>query len=214
MASAGGPTVRPRLALLAPYAAVSVTTVDALALLFVTKANEPLVEPLLTNTDDGRDEKSSGWFVEMVKYTPPTTGTGAARFTVAMPPSPPFRFVTLAVIDETVTFVTAPTVRTWLSAAPSKCAVMVTSRVDGTPVVKIRNEWLVEPATTYSSLVEATAASGSLLVKRTTASGKPGHVPSGMGPLKVSVPVAWLPPVTDVGEIVIDVSVGKFPGRT
>jgi hypothetical protein len=213
-ASAGGPTVRPRLALLVPYAAVSVTAVEALAVLFVTNANEPLVEPLLTNTDDGSDENSSGWFVEILKYTPPTTGTGAARLTVAMPPSPPFRFVTLAVIDETVTPVTAPTVRTWLRAAPSKCAVMVTLRVDGTPVVKIRNEWLVEPATTYSSLAEAAAASGSLLVKRTTASWKPGHLPSGIGPLKVSVPFAWLPPVTDVGEIVIDVNVGKFAGRT
>src|SRR6266850_1016524 len=42
-----------------------------------------------------------------------------------------------------------------------------------------------------------------------------GHVPNGMGPLKVSVPPELAPPATALGEIVIDVSFGsRFGGRT
>jgi len=57
--------------------------------------------------------------------------------------------------------------------------------------------------------------SGSLLENRTTASGNAGQVPTGIGPLKVSVPPELLPPVTAVGAMVIEVSFGnRFGGRT
>ena len=75
-------------------------------------------------------------------------GAGAASATVATPPSPPRSVVTFAPSDETVTPVTAPTLRTPLSDVPLKCAVSVTLRVAGTPRVKMRNVWLVDPART------------------------------------------------------------------
>jgi len=81
--------------------------------------------------------------------------------------------------------------------------------------VKIRKVWLVEPAGTRSSPGNKAATSGSLLEKRTTASGCAGHVAAGIGPLKVSVPPELPPPATAFGEIVIEVSFGsRFGGRT
>src|SRR5262249_48493948 len=134
---AGGLTVSPTFAPLAPYDADSVIAVVEETAVVVTNANDAVVDPVKTVTLAGRDEKSSGWFVE----TPTSTGAGAgaASVTVATPPSPPRRVVTFAPSDETVTPLTAPTVRTPLSAVASKYAVNVTVRVVGTPRVKIRN---------------------------------------------------------------------------
>lgn len=57
---AGGFTVSPRLAALAPYAADNETGVDAVADLFVTNANDALVEPVKIVRLRGSDENSSG----------------------------------------------------------------------------------------------------------------------------------------------------------
>lgn len=146
VASAGGFTVSPRFAALAPYAAVSDTGVEAATDLPVTNAKEAVVDPVKTVTFAGSDVNSSGWFVDTLTRT--GTGAGAASATVATPPSPPRSVVTFAPSDVTVTPVTAPTLRTLLSAVASKYAVNVTFRVAGTPRVKMRNVWLVEPATT------------------------------------------------------------------
>ena len=146
VAAAGGLTVNPTLAALAPYAAVSDTGVVAAIALLVTNANDAVVDPVKTVTFAGSDASSSGWFVETV--TSSGAGAAAPSATVATPPSPPRSVVTFAPSDDTVTPLTAPTVSTPLSAVESKYAVNVTFREDGTPRVKMRNAWLVEPATT------------------------------------------------------------------
>src|SRR5262249_33250008 len=135
--AAGGFTVRPTLAALAPYDADSVTGVVAATDVPVTNAKDADVDPVKTVTLAGRDEKSSGWFV--APLTSIGAGAAAASVTVAMPPSPPRSVVAFAPSDETVTPLTAPTVRTLLSAVVSKNAVNVTVRVVGTPRVKMRN---------------------------------------------------------------------------
>jgi len=118
VAEAGGFTVNGRLAALPPYAAVNDTGVEDATALLVTNANDAVVDPVKTVTLDGSDEKTSGWFVD----TATRSGAGAAApsATVATPPSPPRNVVTFAPSDETVTPVTAPTVRTPLSAVESK----------------------------------------------------------------------------------------------
>ena len=132
-----GFTVNVRLAALDPYDADSDTGVDAGTDLLVTNANDADVEPPNTVTLAGSDEKSSGWFEEMVNRI----GAGAAdpRLMVATPPWPPLSVVTFAVSDDTVTPVVAATLSTPLNAVPSKYAVSVTLREVGEPRVKIRN---------------------------------------------------------------------------
>ena len=134
---AGGFTVSPTFAALAPNDAVSATAVDEETDVPVTNANDADVDPVKTVTLPGSDEKSSGWFVDTLTTT--GAGAAAASVTVAMPPSPPRSVVTFAPSDETVTPLTAPTVRTLLSAVASKYAVNVTLRVVGAPRVKMRN---------------------------------------------------------------------------
>src|SRR5262249_44204699 len=101
---AAGPTESATLEALAPYAAVSATGVAAPTNLLVTKANELLVEPAKTTAVSGSDENSSGWFVDIA--TSSVTGAGAESWTLATPPCPPLRFVTLEVSDDTVVPVT------------------------------------------------------------------------------------------------------------
>jgi hypothetical protein len=60
MASAGGPIASARFCELAPYDAVTVTAVDAAAVLLATKANDAVVEPVKAVTLAGRLEKSDG----------------------------------------------------------------------------------------------------------------------------------------------------------
>ena len=60
VAAAGGFTVSPRLAALAPYAAVSDTGVDEVTALLVTKANDAVVDPVNTVTFFGSDANNSG----------------------------------------------------------------------------------------------------------------------------------------------------------
>ena len=57
---AGGFTVSARFAALPPYDADTETAVVAVADLFVTNANDALVDPVNTVTFAGSDEKSSG----------------------------------------------------------------------------------------------------------------------------------------------------------
>ena len=59
-ADAGGLTVSGRFAALAPYDAAIVTCVEAATLLFVTNANDAVVEPVKTVTLGGSDENRSG----------------------------------------------------------------------------------------------------------------------------------------------------------
>jgi hypothetical protein len=146
VAAAGGFTVNARLAVLAPYVAVSDTGVELVTALVVTNANEAVVDPVKNVTFAGSELNSSGWFVDTV--TSSGAGAAAASATVATPPSPPRSVVTFAPSDDTVTPPTAPTVSTLLSDVESKYAVNVTFRVVGTPRVKMRNAWLVEPAST------------------------------------------------------------------
>jgi hypothetical protein len=60
VAAAGGFTVSPRLAALAPYAAVSDTGVDAATAVLVTNANDAVVDPVNTVTFFGSDVNNSG----------------------------------------------------------------------------------------------------------------------------------------------------------
>jgi hypothetical protein len=60
VALGGGLTVSARFAALAPYDADSETAVDAATDLFVTNANDALVEPAKIVRFGGSDEKSSG----------------------------------------------------------------------------------------------------------------------------------------------------------
>jgi hypothetical protein len=91
---AGGFTVSPTFAALAPYAAVSDTAVEVVTDLLVTNANEAVVDPVKTVTFGGNAVKSSRWFVDTLTRT--GTDAGAASDTVAMPPSPPPSVVTFA----------------------------------------------------------------------------------------------------------------------
>jgi hypothetical protein len=115
---AGGFTVNPRLAALAPYEADTDAGVVVETDRLVTNANEALVEPVKTVTLVGSELKSSGWFVDSETST--GAGAGAASATVATPPSPPRSVVTFAPSDDTLTPATAATDRTLLSAVPSK----------------------------------------------------------------------------------------------
>jgi hypothetical protein len=173
-----------------PYTPVRVTEVDeATPLVVIVKV--VLVDPAAMVTLAGTFAADVLLLCKVT--TAPPAGAAPLKVTVPVELFPPTTEVGFLAIDESVA---ALTVRAVVRAMPY-VPVIVTDVLAVTGVVVMVNVALVDPAAIVT-LAGTCAAAVLLLCKVTSAP------PAGAAPFKVTVPVEFAPPTTDVGLLEIE----------
>lgn len=183
-ATTGGKMPRVAVWLTAPAAAVTVAVVFA-ATIDVVTVNVPLVAPAATVTLAGTC--ADALFDEVVTEKPPA-GAGPVRVSVPVLDAPP---VTCVGFSASVLSFGAWITSGWLAELAAKLAVMDAVTSAGVAVVETVKVAVVEPAATVT---DAGAVALPLFEARVTL-----IPPVGALPLRVTVPVELLPPITVVG---------------
>jgi hypothetical protein len=183
----------------APYDADMVADVEEETGKVVT-AKVALVEPAGTVTDGGT--AAADVLLLVNDTTIPPTGAGAESVTVPVEPFPPMTEEGDREREESVAGGAGRTVNAEVLVTPPYRAEIATGVEADTGRVATTNVALVEPAGTVTDAGTVAAAVLSL-AKDTTAP------PAGAGPFSVTLPVEPVPPMTEEGVRVRDVSTGR-----